>query len=555
MASPNFATVSQLLSTPPGFTQDLITNDSLDGSFSTIMSSQSSPTTSIPEMQSQTGDASPANSQTVNLQVPAQSHTGQSGVSPPTHTPTNSPNEPPQASGVPTRRRSKRRLARSQPARPSTVISKPRRGRPRKTAQASQGANKPQDPTSSHPIDLLTVMNMVRDLNESVKNLNNMQKTNEDLVKQLARITADKEELHRENAALRKQLSNASTMPNNTLPSLLIGSSIVRDVDSTKLVNTEVKCLRGGTISDVHKTLSSGDTNYNTIYLQVGSNDCARGNDVNLICEDYKLLLAGAKQRSKDIIVSSVTPRMDDSDAQSKIEQLNGFLLCHCSDEKVTFIDNDKIFKLQDGSINDGFLAADHLHLSDSGTNRLLKNLNISTKASDITLPKNKRAPPKRTTQRPQQSTQKTPPSPYDSDANNTPQHPPQHTTRPWNNRRPTSNGYINTSKAKQHNAYKPTTHNNNAINNTIKCKKCGEPGHLVTTCWHPATVRCHLCKELGHKQSLCPRPLQQSDSNMNGSKTDNYPRVKPQSLLQHKNSYPFNGPSYESFNRFSVLS
>lgn len=41
------------------------------------------------------------------------------------------------------------------------------------------------------------------------------------------------------------------------------------------------------------------------------------------------------------------------------------------------FIDNEPVFTLKDGSVNDGFLCNDGLHLNDTGTNRLAKTMKI----------------------------------------------------------------------------------------------------------------------------------------------------------------------------------
>ena len=47
----------------------------------------------------------------------------------------------------------------------------------------------------------------------------------------------------------------------------------------------------------------------------------------------------------------------------------------------VTFIDNDLVFKLKDGSSCDAFLKDDGVNLSSSGTQQLAKNLELRIKA------------------------------------------------------------------------------------------------------------------------------------------------------------------------------
>ena len=41
----------------------------------------------------------------------------------------------------------------------------------------------------------------------------------------------------------------------------------------------------------------------------------------------------------------------------------------------VSFIDNGPSFKLEGGSVNDGYLAKDGIHLTAAGTNRFVRNL------------------------------------------------------------------------------------------------------------------------------------------------------------------------------------
>ncbi|CAH1801393.1 unnamed protein product, partial [Owenia fusiformis] len=465
--------------------------------------------------------------------------------------------------GIVNRLRTRRRI--NVTAHTSGTTIKKRRGRPPKAKTKAKPAPVPGNTGAT--CDLATVMMMIRDLTESVNELHALNKTNSDLVKQLARKSADNEELHKENAALRGQIKSNANLPKPK--SLLIGSSILRDVDETKLENTDVTCIRGGTISDVHKRLTEKADRYDKIYLQIGSNDCKRNSDVELICENYKMLLKGAKQCCESLVVSSITPRLDDNEAQARVEQVNGFLICHCIDEDVKYIDNDTTFKLQDGSINDGFLAPDHLHLADAGTNRLIKNLNIKTNMSDITKPKETRFPPRRPNQKPNEQlrqTRSTAPPPMNSQTYEAPHQPPRRpsthaTRRPPNhvpqrpsknsNPKPSLDGYIQTNKPKQSNAYQPPRqHSNMNTDNVQKCFKCSETGHLANSCWHPAMVRCHACKELGHKQSNCPNTHQHH----NGQSKLNANHANLAGLRHSYNSEPNYVPSLLTSNRFSVL-
>ena len=57
--------------------------------------------------------------------------------------------------------------------------------------------------------------------------------------------------------------------------SLVIGSSMVRDIDADKLLDTEVICLPGGHIKDVHDYLRKSHITFKDVAILFGGNDCA----------------------------------------------------------------------------------------------------------------------------------------------------------------------------------------------------------------------------------------------------------------------------------------
>ncbi len=68
------------------------------------------------------------------------------------------------------------------------------------------------------------------------------------------------------------------------------------------------------------------------------------------------------------------------TDTQENIEAVNAGLSAACADSEVTFIDTNTIFRLQDGSINDGYLLNDGIHLKRPATNKLAKCLDLKIK-------------------------------------------------------------------------------------------------------------------------------------------------------------------------------
>ena len=49
-----------------------------------------------------------------------------------------------------------------------------------------------------------------------------------------------------------------------------------------------------------------------------------------------------------------------------------------CEDMGVTFVNNDDVFYLRDGTLNDGFLLPDDVHLTPAATNRLVERLGLT---------------------------------------------------------------------------------------------------------------------------------------------------------------------------------
>ncbi|CAH1776254.1 unnamed protein product, partial [Owenia fusiformis] len=164
-------------------------------------------------------------------------------------------------------------------------------------------------------------------------------------------------------------------------------------------------------------------------------------------------------------------------------------VLCDHTDN-TTFISNDNTFILQDGTINEGFLNRDGLHLNPAGTNRLVHNMGLTKSLKSVTKPFNQ----------------------YKKSRSNAPKNGPNTTPRP--NSDSFANNMNNNLRAR-------VTHNNangqpipkhslanvTSAANKAKpiCYKCGEASHLASTCWHPNSIRCYSCMNLGHKTHKCP--------------------------------------------------
>ena len=72
----------------------------------------------------------------------------------------------------------------------------------------------------------------------------------------------------------------------------VIGSSIIKDINDTKLVNSSVASISGGCIEDVRERVSNIRDTLSHIYLVVGGNDCDNNDNSAEIVKKYKNILS-----------------------------------------------------------------------------------------------------------------------------------------------------------------------------------------------------------------------------------------------------------------------
>lgn len=272
--------------------------------------------------------------------------------------------------------------------------------------------------------------------------------------------------------------------------SLLIGDSLLRDIDEDKLHNTKVRCHSGATVKDITQHIATEvekSATYDSVYVVVGTNDCDEKKNeesVQSILDEYKILIEKSKIVAENVIISSICPRLDE--AKKHIDLLNAGLQTVCEDSNVDYVDQSPSFKLSDGSPNDGYLIKQGPHLTKSGTNKLVKNLNVSMKCDDVF---QHRAAYKAAQKRHSWDT--------DSDISHVPgcqggdaqqsYSSQSHTTRrPDWRKRPGHHGH---------------QHGNG---NQGRCAYCWEPGHDTRMCYHRKPITCNKCFETGHKEKFC---------------------------------------------------
>ena len=222
------------------------------------------------------------------------------------------------------------------------------------------------------------------------------------------KLEKDNESLKETNKHFETELSklkasrSESSAANQTKTSLLIGSSIIRDIDADKLRDADVVCLPGDNIGNVHTFLRQSERSFKDVTILVGGNDCAARTDPEPVAEllqQYKTMAAEANRLADYVRVATVIPRIprsdDDPDFSERIDAFNAGLVSMCQDnDDYMLINNNDYFELSDGDINDGYILQDSTHLTKNGTNKLAKSLQlrtIPTVNSDVTKSDKKR--------------------------------------------------------------------------------------------------------------------------------------------------------------------
>ena len=234
-------------------------------------------------------------------------------------------------------------------------------------------------------------------------------KTNHELTVMVNTKDSHIDNLNDENRALRENVSRIAqenqrlTWEMNRIKSknqkkkLLVGSSIIRDIDPVK-VNVDLRSISGAKVKDVLDNVKGQQDHVDEIMLVVGGNDCNEASrdagDVQDILETYAALIAAAKEKSEAITVSSICLRLTSPETQESIEPLNAGLQELVDNNGWKFVDNRATFILHDGTINDGYLLSDGVHLNRQGTNRLAKNLCLVSKDNTNDITKTSRKPP-----------------------------------------------------------------------------------------------------------------------------------------------------------------
>ena len=240
-------------------------------------------------------------------------------------------------------------------------------------------------------------------INELTKKLMQREKQIQELTTSLTSQTKDLENVTKELGTLRGAMTGINSQVNayawknfrnecKEKRTLVIGSSIIRDMSKTQLENTDLTCISGGRIKDIAAEVNKTPSDkYERIILVAGGNDCEpRDPSTKVspadIVDQYKSLVDICKQKTPLVTVSSICPRNSKEEVRNRIDSVNAGIQVLCGDENVDYVDNNLSFYLKDKSINDAYLLDDGIHLTYKGTNRLAQNLNLKLKNGEKTV-------------------------------------------------------------------------------------------------------------------------------------------------------------------------
>ena len=155
-----------------------------------------------------------------------------------------------------------------------------------------------------------------------------------------------------------------------------------------------------------------------------------------------------------------------------------------CTEKEVEFVDNSPSFFLRDGSVNDGYLIQDGVHLTRRATNKLASNMKLRIKdcVSGVC----------RAAQDRHKKVQKPTSHGLKTDQSN------GETAKTTTNSIPRHNAYNKRPKyTPQERRHNTETHEQQAV----RCFNCYESNHTSTACKWDKPVVCFKCGESGHKE------------------------------------------------------
>ena len=236
---------------------------------------------------------------------------------------------------------------------------------------------------------------------------------------------------------------------------IIVGDSMIKNIEERGLTDTDVSCLPGARVKDVHEELKQVDVStLEGVIIHAGTNDCVSNTKLKDGKKDFENLVKELKGRAPvaDIVVSTVCPRLD-ANAQRATE-MNTHIRSTARKYNCKVVDNEKNFRSRD-YIN----PRDKLHLNKAGTRYLLMNISASCKRKIV---KGRHQ---------------------------------ELSARPGKPNRDTV--------SHRHQGRRDDNHGHGRDANTKRCLFCGEKNHVKKNCRHGKSISCFNGGEAGHKSHM----------------------------------------------------
>ena len=297
------------------------------------------------------------------------------------------------------------------------------------------------------------------------------------LQKEISDLKEEVRKSHQREMLLEKEIdllkSKSRSDSNSKQDIFLIGSSILREVQPSDLLNGTIKSIPGGKVMDIKKDISTLTTVPKIIITQIGGNDLdCEGNNIDDVVSEYTMVLTQAKEKFPDtkLVVAGLPPRHHTTEIRTKVKDYNDSMKRWCATNGMKFVNNEEMFEFRSGEVDCGSYimtgATPAVHLTRAATVRMLENLQRSV--PELIL------------------------------SDNLHDNKPTYAQAVTSSRRQ-SNYQIKVPK--KMNLYNK---DRQGTGRQPTCWYCGITGHTKDSCKYDRPLRCHSCGIQGHKKRYC---------------------------------------------------
>ena len=291
---------------------------------------------------------------------------------------------------------------------------------------------------------------------------------------------------------------------------LVIGSSIIRDLDEDLYHGTTVISQSGAIPDDLTHTLkelAKDDQKYDRVMIVAGGNQLQ--DDIANVTEtisSIKSTIAAAKQVGDTVSLCELPPRMNSINATEAVHALNIELKELARETECGYVETGQVFHLANGSPNDGYMDKDNIHINLRGGDKLVECLQIKLKEQNRKV--TKFAAYNKKNNHPQQKKQQ--PKSYSKVAAGMTQKPtgsvaPKQFAPAPQGKHESKSKTIQAGRQPIADPKRKDDGRPLPIQEEFDfCGYCGEPGHRYWNCRCGGPVKCNKCGVSSHKAKFC---------------------------------------------------